>query len=64
MAIHELVVITDEVKSLLMKQASVQEIKKHVQQQGVQFLLDDGLKKVQAGQTTLEEVLRVASFDL
>lgn len=64
MAIHELVVVTDEIKSMLMSQASVQDIKKHVTQQGIHFLLDDGLKKIQQGQTTLEEVLRVASFDL
>ncbi len=49
---------------MLMSQASVQDIKKHVTQQGIHFLLDDGLKKIQQGQTTLEEVLRVASFDL
>ena len=63
MAIHELIVITDEMKQLMMNQASIQEIKRHIKQQGVRFLIDDGLIKVKAGKTTLEEVLRVASIN-
>ena len=63
MAIHELIVITDEIKQLMMNQASIQEIKRHIKQQGVRFLVDDGLIKVKAGKTTLEEVLRVASIN-
>lgn len=63
MAIHELVVITKEIKELMMNQIPVQEIKQHITQQGVRFLIDDGLVKVKAGKTTLEEVLRVASIN-
>ncbi|WP_320164511.1 ATPase, T2SS/T4P/T4SS family [uncultured Trichococcus sp.] len=63
MAIHELIVITEEVRQLMMNQASIQEIKQHIKQQGVRFLVDDGLIKVKAGKTTLEEVLRVASIN-
>jgi type IV pilus assembly protein PilB len=63
MAIHELIVITEEVRQLMMNQASIQEIKQHIKQQGIRFLVDDGLIKVKAGKTTLEEVLRVASIN-
>lgn len=63
MAIHELIVITDEVKELMMNNASMQEIKKHVKAKGVRFLIDDGLEKVKQGKTTIDEVLRVASLD-
>ncbi len=63
MAIHELIVITEEIKQLMMNQTSIQEIKQHIKQQGVRFLIDDGLIKVKAGKTTLEEVLRVASIN-
>ncbi|SFC41283.1 type IV pilus assembly protein PilB [Alkalibacterium subtropicum] len=63
MAIHELIVITDEVKELMMNQASMQQIKKHVKEKGVRFLIDDGLEKVKQGKTTIDEVLRVASLD-
>ena len=63
MAIHELIVITDDIKELMMNKTSIQEIKQHIKQQGVRFLIDDGLIKVKAGKTTLEEVLRVASLN-
>lgn len=63
MAIHELVIVTDEIKSLMMNQATMQEIKKHVKDSGVRFLVDDGLEKVKQGYTTIDEVLRVASID-
>ncbi|SEK50695.1 type IV pilus assembly protein PilB [Carnobacterium iners] len=63
MAIHELIVITDDIKELMMNKASIQEIKQHVKEQGIRFLIDDGLIKVKAGKTTLEEVLRVASIN-
>lgn len=63
MAIHELVVITDEIKHLMMNQATTGEIKDHVKNTGVRFLIDDGLEKVKQGKTTIEEVLKVASIE-
>lgn len=63
MAIHELIVITDEIKKMLMDQASIQEIKEYIQNSGIRFLVDDGLMKVKQGLTTIDEVLRVASVE-
>ncbi|AZP03676.1 GspE/PulE family protein [Jeotgalibaca ciconiae] len=63
MAIHELIVMTEEMKQLMMNRASIQELKKYIRDKGTRFLIDDGLIKVKAGKTTLEEVLRVASTD-
>lgn len=63
MAIHELIVISDDIKQLMMNQASMQDIRKHVQETGTRFLIDDGLEKVKEGKTTLEEVMRVASLN-
>src|SRR5690625_4003023 len=63
MAIHELIVINDDIKQLMMNQASMQDIRKHVQETGTRFLIDDGLEKVKEGKTTLEEVMRVASLN-
>lgn len=63
MAIHELIVMTEDLKSLMMNRASIQELKQHLRDKGVTFLLDDGLIKVKAGKTSLEEVLRVASAE-
>lgn len=63
MAIHELIVITDDIKEMMMNNASMQKIKKHVNAKGARFLVDDGLEKVKQGMTTIDEVLRVASLD-
>ncbi|EXJ22412.1 Type IV fimbrial assembly, ATPase PilB [Alkalibacterium sp. AK22] len=63
MAIHELIIVDDQIKALMMNQATMQEIKQHVSSRGIRFLIDDGLEKIRQGKTTLEEVLRVASAD-
>ncbi|SHN08410.1 GspE/PulE family protein [Gracilibacillus kekensis] len=60
MAIHELLVINDHVKKLMLQQVTISEIKQHVKEQGMSFLIDDGLDKVKKGFTTIDEVLRVA----
>lgn len=63
MAIHELLVVDEKMKKLMMNNATFQELKDHIKQKGTRLLVDDGLLKVKAGKTTLEEVLRVASLD-
>lgn len=61
-AIHELLVVDEPIKHLMMNNASFQNLKEHLKQRGMRHLVDDGLVKVKAGKTTLEEVLRVASL--
>ncbi|MFL2094505.1 GspE/PulE family protein [Marinilactibacillus psychrotolerans] len=63
MAIHELIVIDDQVKEMMMNHSSIQNIKKHIRNKNIPFLIDDGLDKVKKGLTTIEEVLRVATSD-
>ncbi|PXW90035.1 type IV pilus assembly protein PilB [Streptohalobacillus salinus] len=60
MAIHELLVIDDQVKQMMMNNASMREIKDYTEEQNMHFLVDDGLLKVKQGLTTIEEVMRVA----
>lgn len=62
-AIHEVLPINDEIRSLIMTSASASKIREYVKNEGILFLLDDGLTKVQQGLTTTEEVLRVATID-
>lgn len=62
-AIHEVLPITDEIRELIMQSASASEIREHVKEQGMLFLLNDGLQKAKQGITTTEEVLRVATID-
>ncbi|WP_203226057.1 GspE/PulE family protein [Bacillus kwashiorkori] len=63
MAIQEVLPINDAIRKLIMTGGSTAEIRQFVQENGMKFLLDDGLLKVINGQTTTEEVLRVASLD-
>ncbi|NLB10354.1 MAG: type II/IV secretion system protein [Clostridiaceae bacterium] len=63
MAIHELIVITEDIKNLLMRKATMIELEEHLKRTGVRFLIDDGLEKIKQGNTTIDEVLRVASLD-
>lgn len=59
--IYELLMVDDEVRRLILKNVDAGTIKKHAtQNSGMRTLLADGVRKVLAGQTTPEEILRVA----
>lgn len=60
MAVQELLVVTPEMRRMITRQASNDELQKYVQELGMKFLINDGLDKVLAGYTTIEEVLKVA----
>lgn len=62
-AIHELLLINDDIRNLIMESASASTIRNYVKESRILFLLDDGLEKVKQGFTTTEEVLRVTTFD-
>jgi type II secretory ATPase GspE/PulE/Tfp pilus assembly ATPase PilB-like protein len=51
--------VDDEIKSLIVKQATSGQIKEAAIAAGMRTLQQDGLAKVQNGMTSLEEVLRV-----
>ncbi|WP_339263574.1 ATPase, T2SS/T4P/T4SS family [Solibacillus sp. FSL W7-1472] len=63
LAIHELLPVDRELKSLILNRASGDDIRDYMQQSGYNTLLQDGLQKVLQGVTTTEEVLRVATID-
>jgi general secretion pathway protein E len=60
--IHELLVVTDEVRELIQNGASEQVVEKVIRATSAS-IRDDGLAKVLDGQTTLEEILRVTRED-
>lgn len=62
-AIHEILVVDDEIRKLIMTSSSASEIRNYVKEKGMLFLIDDGLLKVKEGLTTTEEVLRVSTFN-
>ncbi|MCU9614024.1 ATPase, T2SS/T4P/T4SS family [Caldibacillus lycopersici] len=61
--IHEVLSVNDDIRRLIADAASTSVVRKYVREQGMKFLIDDGLEKVQQGLTTTEEILRVAGMD-
>ncbi len=57
--IHEVLRVDEEVRDLILERASVGMIRRAAQARGFRDLRFDGLRKVVAGMTTLEEVVRV-----
>lgn len=60
-AIHEVMTMTDEMRELILAGASVNKIEHLAVSQGMITLRNDGLRKALAGETSLEEILRVVS---
>jgi len=58
-AIVELLVMTDQIKQLILKHSDAGEISRVAAESGMHTMLDDGLHKAVAGKTTIEEVRRV-----
>ncbi|MFH1045398.1 MAG: ATPase, T2SS/T4P/T4SS family [Candidatus Omnitrophota bacterium] len=56
-AIYELMVITEKLREAIGQSATYQQIKKTAQEGGMKSLHENGLKKVEEGQTSLEEAL-------
>ena len=63
LAIHELLVISDEMKQLIMNGESFSKLRELAILNKTLFLIDDGLLKVKQGLTTTEEILRVATTE-
>ncbi|MFA7574641.1 MAG: ATPase, T2SS/T4P/T4SS family [Arcobacteraceae bacterium] len=59
-ALFEVVRINDEIRSMIMKNTSSNVIKDVAIKNGMRTLLDSGIQKVLNGETTIDEVLRVA----
>lgn len=56
--IYEMMVVSAEIKELILRRASTGEISRVAAEQGMIQLRDDGLLKAAEGMTTIEEVLR------
>ena len=63
-AILEILLITETIKQLVLEHSDTSKIATAAIEQGMVPMRDDGLQKVVAGQTTLEEVLRVTPDQL
>ena len=62
--IHEVLMMTDGIRSLVLKNADASALKRQAMREGMQTLRDEGACKVLAGLTTLEEVARVTQEEV
>ena len=58
--IFEFMMIDEAVRSLIQTRCNASEIRKASRANGMKLLREDGLEKIVAGQTTIEEVVRVS----
>ena len=62
--IYEFLPVDDDIRTLAIKNVDSNTIKKQAVKRGMTTLLDDGARKVLAGETTIAEVLSVTQEDL
>jgi general secretion pathway protein E len=63
-AVHELMIVDDDVRELVMKKADASSIRRACTSKGMKVLRQDGAERVMAGRTTIEELLRVTQEDI
>ncbi len=61
-AVHEIFVINDQVRTLIARSPSIQDLKEIAARSGFRSLRYDGIKKVLRGLTTIEEIDRITLF--
>ncbi len=61
--IYELMIVDDDIRQCIYQRKSAMVIKKTALESGMTTLRMDGMRKVEQGQTSLEEILRVAQSD-
>ena len=62
--IHELLVVNDEIRSLIVKNVDAGTIKKAAIQAGMNTLREDGVNKVLEGKTTIDELMRATHAEV
>ena len=62
--IHELLLMNDNIRALIMQGVDASTIKRQVTQGGMKTLREDGVQKVLMGITTLEEIFRVTQDEV
>ncbi|MGB2781359.1 MAG: ATPase, T2SS/T4P/T4SS family [Phycisphaerae bacterium] len=57
--IYEMLVLDDSIRDMVARSPNVTELRRYCEEVGMVSLRDDGIRKLQSGITTVEEVLRV-----
>jgi len=63
-AVHELMLMDDEVRSLVMQKADAATIRRACTSRGMSLLRQNGAQRILQGETTIEELLRVTQEDI
>lgn len=63
MAIYELMVVTDEIRALILKETDAGTIRKQATKEGMLSLRQSALSKLAQGNTTVEEIIRITQLD-
>jgi type IV pilus assembly protein PilB len=58
MAIYEIMLMDDDMRELIMKEASTNILRDHARKRGMRLLRETGLMAIYEGQTTIDEVVR------
>lgn len=58
--IYELLTLNNEIRDLIMKRTTARMIKDIARKHGMVTLMEDGIKKIESGLTTIEEVAQCA----
>ncbi|MBI4729881.1 MAG: Flp pilus assembly complex ATPase component TadA [Acidobacteria bacterium] len=59
MSVHEVMLMSEEIERLTVERRPSEEIGRTARQQGMRGLREDGIEKVLAGDTSIEEIMRV-----
>ncbi|MGH7905077.1 MAG: type II secretion system protein GspE, partial [Candidatus Binataceae bacterium] len=63
-AIQELMLIDDDIRALVMQKADASMIRRSCTAKGMKLLRQEGVNRILAGETTIEELLRVTQEDI
>jgi type IV pilus assembly protein PilB len=58
MALYEIMGMDDDMRELVMKEASTNVLRDHARKRGMRLLRETGLMAIFEGQTTIDEVVR------
>jgi type II secretion system protein E len=61
--IFEMMIVTDDVRSLIIENASARDLRRAAAKHGTRSLREDGFRHLRDGRTTVEEILRVTKDD-
>lgn len=60
--IYELIEVAEDIQEMILSGRSINDMRKTLSERSVRFMREDGLLKARAGITTVEEVMRVTSY--